>query len=196
MNPARAAALLNGRAQAFSIGLGGERLTDQDVAHAIGKMWHPGARLYGRVKWAGQEKYFDELLELTLGNLLALQSLDAWSEVQPGELKRVARLVLTEAIYPRLCATCHGIGSMMVEKQRGDKRRRRNAQAVLKLVCPDCKGEGSRSYSERTLAGSAKIGRNRWERVWSKRYHHQIKPIVDKYERLFWQGMKRALRDH
>ena len=197
MNPARAAALLNGRAQSFSIGLGGDRITDQDIAHALGKLWHEGARLYGRAKWAGQEQYFVPLLAHFLNSVKALQSLDCWTDIKPGELERIAKLALVESLYPKLCSTCGGLGALMVEKQkRGRPRLKKTPTAVLKIPCPKCRGEGIQEHAEFALAKTAQVSRRRWANVWSSRYHGQIMPLVDKYERLFWVGIRRALREN
>jgi hypothetical protein len=196
VNPAKATALLNGKAQAFDLGLGGEPVTSSDIAHAIGMMWHPGARLYGRVKWAGQDDYFDPLLIQMVRAVKAVASFDAWNNVRPGELERLAKLALVEQIQPRLCGTCRGLGGLMVEKQkRGRPKAKKTSTALLKIICPKCQGEGCLPHSEKLLSRTAGIKRDRWENVWSERYHFQIVPIVEKWELLFWRGMRRALRE-
>ena len=195
MNPAKATALLNGRVQGFTLGLGGEHLSDADMAHAIGKLWHEGARLYGRVKFAGQDVYFDELLEYFMRDMKALKSLDGWSDATPGELKCIAKLALVESLFPKQCPTCKGIGSLMIEKQKRGRPSKKAIAPTLKIVCDDCAGEGIRPHTEFMLAKTAQISRRRWTNVWSYRYHHQVTPLVDRYEQLFWRGIRRALRE-
>lgn len=196
MNPIKAAALLNAKVQNFGLGIGGERITDADIAHAMGKLWHEGARLYGRVKWARQDEYFDPLLAHIVTATRLISDQEGWTGVRRGEVERLARLALVESIAPRLCVLCSGRGSLMTIKRKpGRPKAQLSAQEVLKVDCPMCNGEGSRPHTEHSLARTAKIGRWRWDNVWSARYHDKIQPITEKYENLFWAGMKRVLSD-
>lgn len=197
MNPAKAAALLNGKVQSFAMGLGGEKVTDQDIAHAFGKIRHDGARALGRLKWAGHSQSYRVLYDTLMGNVVALRIIDDWRDVKAGDLDKLVKLAIHVSINPNLCAECHGIGAVMIEKHktRGRPRKRRKPAATLKVVCPVCKGNGSIPHSERYLATQGGFGRWRWERTWAFRFHQQVSPILDKYERLFWAGLRRVLRD-
>ena len=195
MNPAKAAALLNVKRQNFGVGLGGEKLVEEDVAHAMGKLWHAGSRLYGRVKWARQDQYFDPLLAHIVSAVYKIRDQEGWTGIYDGELERIARLALVGSIAPTLCNLCSGRGNLMMSKQRrpGRPKAKKVAAGVLKVQCPVCLGEGSRPHTEFMLAKTAQIGRWRWENIWSKRYHEHIKPLTEKYGALFWAGMKRIL---
>lgn len=191
MNPVKAAALLNARVQSFSTYTGGDRLNSQDIAHAQGKMWHPGARLFGRVKWADQEEYQEKLLKLLIAEVEKLSAELKWRAWE-GEIERVCKLALYESLTPKLCSTCRGLGEFVIYSgKRG--RPKRGAKPDLKVVCEDCAGTGIRSFADYKRSTWTKISRSRWRNVWSQRYKENIQPITDKMETLYWSMMRRLL---
>lgn len=193
MNPAKAAALLNGRVQSFSLNLGGDRLSDQDIAHAMAHIWHPGARLLGRVKWAGNDKLSLKLLSMVVTECNHLVVEQGWGQVNQAELIRVCKLAVNETVLPKLCPTCRGLGQFVVSQGKVG-RPPKGAKPDLKIECTTCLGTGTIARSEWAMAKAAGLTPGRWRRVWSDRYHDAILPILDRYEAMFWAGMRRALQ--
>ena len=189
MNPAKAAARLNGKRQTFQPGIGGESITEHDIAHAMGSLWSDGAALLGRVKWAGQEEYMTKLVKFLVLEVTTLSNQQKWLCTK-DEIEKVCRLAIHESISPKLCRSCNGLGELWVKKSPG--RPKANSPPDLRIVCQACEGSGTKQLSVSRLAETAGMNWQKFNRHWLQRYG-QITGIVSKYERLFWSGINRKL---
>ena len=190
MNPAKAAALLNGGIQKFVRGFGKPELTASDVAAACAQIKSDGARLLGRVKWAGQESLTEVLVQhLKLDMLLKYPH---WITEQ-AELEKVCHLAVKEIVTPPLCHECGGRGEKMVAPGR-KRGRPGKGKKVLKEICAVCGGSGIRQRRQFSLSTAAKIGRRRWNSTWAGRYKDVVSKEVYDYESIFFDELKKYLR--
>ena len=183
MNAAKVVARLNPPAQRYEKGMGGfGAVTENDILLALSLITSDGARLLGRVLYAGHTQFRRELwLTMVLEAHIAAGR-DNWRA--PGaETGRVCDLALNEFMRPRRCGYCKGheaVPDPMIPR--------------LKTSCPKCAGHGSRPWGDSTRARVAKMGRKYWEKHWSERYGHTILPILDKYHDIFWYSLAKRLK--
>lgn len=216
MNPAKAAARLNGKVQswesqvnalqaalararrprgtarcrstrqAFLVGL-----TEHDIALAFALISSNGARLLGRVMYAGQDVYKLDLALCTVLELRGLPGVDQWTE--PGaELLRVVQTAINERIRNPLCVVCHGREYM--PRVSDDPYTLGNE--ALRVVCPECNGQGPGAWGSRTRASHSGMSRKYFENHWAARYRDVILPKLDRYHDVFWDGLKRRMENY
>lgn len=201
MNPAKLVAMINGNVQKYVKGIGGPVLTPEDVALALSLVKNKGARLLGRVKYAQQEQYRGDLIFHLFVEVITLAGRERWripKVTESDELYNICRLAIMEATEPRICRDCGGRGFEMVIPGIARRKRGRPKQGEVKplrVECSRCEGKGLLAWRNFTRVRHSGVKRWRWEKVWAKRYREQILTIVDRYEWLFWRGMRYKLRD-
>lgn len=184
MNAAKAVARINPRIHCFERGIGGfGAITEADILLALSLITSQGARLLGRVLYAGQANFQPDLwLTMTLETHI-VAGREGWKE-SGAETGRVCRLALREFLSPRHCSYCKGQESVP------DPTNPR-----LMISCQKCAGQGSRAWSESRRAREAEMGREYWQNHWNERYCNRILPVLDKYHDILWQGIARRLGD-
>jgi len=202
MNAAKIAAILNGSVQKYVKGIGGPLLTSEDVALAVSLISNEGARLLGRVKYAQQSEHFNTLVFRLYVEVITIAGREHWpvpKVTESDELYNVCRLAVLESTKPRTCRECGGRGFVMVMPGRPRRKRGRPRQKevpeLLRVECPRCEGQGILAWRNFTRVRHSGLKCWRWDKVWARRYKDRILPIVDKYEWLFWRGLRHKLRD-
>ena len=183
MNAAKIIARINPHAHRFERGIQGfGALNEHDILLALSLISSDGARLLGRVLYAGHTQFRHDLWLTMVLEAHVAAGRDNW--LAPGEeTGRICNLALTEFMRPRRCSYCKGQESVP------DPTNPR-----LKVDCPKCEGQGSRPWGDFTRARVAKMGRKYWGKYWSERYGNTILPMLDKYHDIFWQGMAKRLK--
>lgn len=205
MNPARAVALLNARTARPMRSARGIAITPEDVALALAWVASPSARLLGRVKYAGQERFAGALVAGVVARLEAVAEREGWGrdQIDSFELLHVAKLAVQEFCEPRVCRRCGGRGFRLgvYDAETGRWRFGGFTQQTLpgshyeRVNCPACEGLGAFPWLEAQRARLARLGRWRWRSVWAGRYREAVLPILDDAEGIFWQRVRALLRD-
>lgn len=190
MHPAYAAALLNAKVQRYLIGLGGEVITAQDIAHGFALINHEGAQLLGRAKYAGQEPAYWGLVAMIIERLTRLAHRHKWG-LNSFQLFDLSRLAVEETLLPKVCRKCAGRSFVLQPKQafaRGE-----TAQ-YIRTDCPQCNGQGSYPWKEYRRVRTMGVGRWYWRHRLKEPYLTRVLPILDRYEDIFYKRLSRSLR--
>lgn len=183
MNAAKAVARINPHIHRFEVGISGfGAITDRDILLALSLITSEGARLMGRVLYAGQDEYKRDLGLCLILEVNAVAGRENWKDPE-GETNRVCQVAMKEYLRARLCGYCKGQESVPDP-----------ANTAKKITCPRCKGQGGHVWGEATRARYAKMGRIYWKNHWSERYKNTVLPMLDKYHDIFWQGLARRLK--
>jgi hypothetical protein len=179
VNCAKLAGRLNPKVSAWTIGLGPPVLSNDDILLALSLISSSGARLLGRVMYAGQQVYAHDLVLC-----LALE-LTGKARVpdRPGdELYAVCQTGVREYTRVKQCPICRGQEGIP-DPQRPE----------LIVVCPQCQGMGPRAWGEATRARSSNMGRRFWANRWAAFYADEVMPRLGLYDELFWRGLTKRL---
>lgn len=174
-------ALLTCRVQRFHLAPGGiPNLTAEDIAHALGTIKNENARLYVRVKFAGQTRFADALACAIRRHIMLRKMDNGWRLPRPGFLFDLATLMLIEAIDPLICTTCEGTAQ-------------RATTTGSVLVCEACNGAGQRRFTESDRIKMLGINKSSWYDPWSGRYRDAQIEIIDKWEDIALNAMAKRL---
>jgi hypothetical protein len=191
MNPAKCAALLNGKVQKFEKGVGGLIFTTEDAALAIAGVRERPVRLIGRIKYAGQHEFAGQLVFELMRAVRSYARRDGWRMPDDLGLYAVCQLAVHEAVTPRLCGYCKGRGQTLA--LHGARGRPRFAPKPLKVDCPKCAGEGVliwRHYGRWKRTG---INRKRWMLRWAGLFDKAVAPILADWENDFFRVVRKRL---
>lgn len=192
MNPAKAAALLNGKVQKFEKGVGGQIFTLEDAALALALVRSRPVRLLGRVKYAGQPECADPLVYQLMQAVRRRARRERW--VLPDDLGLwvVCQLAVHEAVTPRLCGYCEGRGQVLQLKQsRG--RPAKTAPKPLKVDCPKCEARGVVPWRHYGRWKRTAINRKRWTLRWAGLFDKVIAPTLSDWESDFFRVVRKRL---
>jgi hypothetical protein len=173
MNPAALLIKVTARAAPFEIVPSSfQRISPEDVSHALGLIKHDGASLLIRVKWAGQAQFIQDLdIKFWLA-IVALSNFENWPypEKFKGEelYRNMGRLALSESIDPNICLECGGSAIEITPEGRIEK-------------CSPCRGTGKSHHSERSRARILGMAWETYRHVWNDRYR-KIQGMVDLWE--------------
>jgi len=180
-------ALLTTRIQRFSVTSGGvPAITADDVAHVLGLIAHDGARLYARVKYAGDMRYADGLAQAIRSQLIRTRMLEGelgkmWRVPRPDFLLDIARLIVAEAVDPHTCTWCDGRAEVRPE----------NGAVIM---CDACAGTGQRRIRDADRARLIGIAKSSWSETWSARYRDAQIETVDRWEDMIHRALRTRLR--
>jgi len=181
MNPKELLALLAPRVQRFHLAPGGiPSLTPEDVAHALGMIHNDLARVYARVKYAGQYEY-SEGLALGLRRHILVKKVDEnWRIPRKEFVLDMSFMMLAEAVDPNTCRWCWGRAE--VKPEDGPV-----------IVCSACDGQGRRKIRDLDRARIMGISKQSWSTNWAERYQEIQDETVHKWEDLFSGAMKKRM---
>ncbi len=154
-------------------------ITESDVAHALGLCQIYESALLGRVKWARQEEYMNELV-----NYLSLRFLDnnreyrtpkSWIGKDP--IRKLCKMALDEFSGSQLCGECRGKGSVKIE--------------ALIVDCIECEGHGVISHKDNRpwKFGVTEKEWGKWERLYGS-----ILKDLDHLENYLTGSLRRTMR--
>ena len=159
--------LLSAHAQTYEISASDwNRLTWEDVAHAIADIKNEGARWLGRIYILDQKEFCLDLINYLVRDVIVRRRI----KNHTLRLDQVCMLALYNFIGVPWCQTCHGAEQIQDEKIIG------------KFTCPDCDGvRTKRKPTERELANTLGVPVSGWHYIWAPRYDE----ATDTLERLF-----------
>lgn len=186
MNPASLLALVTARAIPFEIMASSyQRITPEDVLHAMGSIKHEGASMLIRVKWAGQYYWVPELERLLWLAILGLAKREFWKypkSMEGKELYRgMSKLALSENINPNICLECGGCGQEITPEGKLSN-------------CKPCRGSGKSTHSDRSRSRLLDMPREEFRDYWSDRYR-RVQGIADSWESLALSSIHRKVKD-
>lgn len=185
MNPASLLALVTARAIPFEIQASSyQRITQEDVLHAMGSIKHGGASLLIRVKWAGQEHWTPELDRLFWLAICAMAKQEKWSNPKSGSnelYRKMGQLALAENISPNICLECGGCGKEITPQGKLEN-------------CKPCRGSGKSNHSDRSRARLLGMPWETFRESWVDRYR-RIQGIADAWESLALSAMHRKITE-
>lgn len=173
MNPAALLAKVTARALPFEIVPSAyQRISPEDVLHALGLIKHDGASLLIRVKWAGQDQFMRDLDVKFWFAVVDLSNAEQWP--YPQKLKgrefyrNMGRLTLAENISPNICLECGGSGMEIKPDGKLDN-------------CSPCRGSGRSQHSDRSRARILDMPWETYRQGWSERYR-RVQGMADMWE--------------
>lgn len=185
MNPAALLVKVTARALPFEIVPSAyQRISPEDVLHALGLIKHDGASLLIRVKWAGQAQFMADLDRKFWVAIMDLSNAENWpypEKLRGQEFYRnMGRLALSENISPNICLECGGSGLEILPEG--------------KLVdCKPCRGTGRSSHSDRSRARLLNMPWETFRQGWTDRYR-KIQGMVDLWESIGLSVVARRIR--
>ncbi|MBF0427261.1 MAG: hypothetical protein HQL66_15720 [Magnetococcales bacterium] len=170
MNPKRALTHLSTRITRYADTVSGGHplLSWDDVAGALPK--DPLQALMIRVKWAGENQFWQDLVWWALQELWPKY----WGTQDPRRAQRMMELVVRDWIDPGICHRCggHEIDGRTVLRTRDKKHPFR--------TCPTCQGTGiRRARSGRDIAKHIGIDEKTWRDIWRDRFTHMEATLND-----------------
>lgn len=172
MNPAALLAKVTTRAMPFQvIPSAYQRITAEDVLHALGTIKHDGASLLIRIKWAGQTQFVQDLdIKFWLA-IVDLSTSEGWTyPVRRGSefYRNMGRLALAETISPNICLECGGTSIEITEEGKIEK-------------CTPCRGTGKSRHSDRSRARLLNMPWETFRQGWTDRYR-KVQGMADLWE--------------
>jgi hypothetical protein len=187
-DPRELLARLTAKPQHFAQAPGGVTYLDQiDLAHVLGKIKHPYAKLYARVKYADQKVFADELAiglrqevcsKLQIGQWRIPRNKDGYP--RKDFILDLCRLALFESIDPGICMHCGGWGSELNDNGKIDP-------------CRMCKSSGRYKIMEIDRAISMQLTKQSWGTPWGPRYR-EIVTILDRWDELIGGAVHNRLK--
>jgi predicted RNA-binding Zn-ribbon protein involved in translation (DUF1610 family) len=142
------------------------RLTWEDIAHAIADIKNDGARWLGRIYVLQEFRYAGSLTDYLADDLMRRRRV----RKPTPRLTVVCALALHNFIEYPWCPSCNGAEKIQEEKVIG------------KFTCPDCGGIRTKTKpTARELAGALEIPLSGWQYIWGPRYEEAWNTL----ERLF-----------
>ena len=155
-DPRELLTLLTDKVQQFFT-LGGDPFyTSDEVAYILSHVKNPNARLFARVKYAGQLIFSEELARSTRMEVLKTDNIRKWQAPRPDWILDMARLAIYEDVDPFRCPVCKGIETRLIEGKI--------------INCEACKGTGGAYFTDADRARILKLDRSNWSRIWRFRY--------------------------
>jgi len=181
-DPRELLSLLTARVQRFQVAPGGiPAITSDDIAHALGMIQHDTARLYARVKYAGEYKYA-EGVALAIRRYILMNKLENhWRIPRPNFLFDMSCLMLAEAVDAHTCPWCDGRAEVRPE-------------SGPVIVCDACKGTGRRAIKDTDRARLLDVSRSSWSDTWGPRYKETQTETVDKWDDLIAGALRKRIR--
>lgn len=158
-------------------GYGG--LTQADVAYALGRVYHKGAGLLLRIKYADQREFLNQLESRLLRDVRREAMRERWRIHKPQVLEKLVQIAIIELVNPMRCIRCKG----------REYVRRQN----LWVVCRYCEGSGRLRLPNRYIYSFVGLDKRAWDRMWRERYTNVIYPLVNKYEAIGLGSLKKSL---
>lgn len=173
MNPAALLAKITARSVPFEvIPSAYQRITPEDVLHALGGIKHSGASLMVRVKWAGQNQFLQDLeikFWLTIVNVANAEKWPYPIKKKGKEFYRdMGRLALAENISPNICLECGGSSIQITPEGKLEE-------------CSPCRGTGRSHHSDRSRARILGMPWETYRQLWNERYR-RVQGMVDLWE--------------
>ena len=183
MNPASLLARITTRARILEIMASAyQRISPEDVVHALGLVNHTGAVLLLRVKWAGQEQFSYDLERMFWFHVIDISNREKWPypvKMRGQEFYRnMSRLALAENISPNICMECGGSGIEIIEGKLED--------------CPPCRGSGKSNHSDRSRARMLGMPWPTYQHHWQDRYK-RVQQSLDLWESIGLGAVSRRL---
>lgn len=173
MNPAELLAKVTARAAPLEVLPSAfQRITPEDVVHALGMIKHDGASLLIRIKWAGQSEFVQDLDIKFWISVVNLANSEHWP--YPEKLKgkefyrNMGRLALAENINPNICLECGGSSIQITPAGKLEE-------------CSPCRGTGRSQHSDRSRARLLGMPWETYRHLWNERYR-KIQGMVDLWE--------------
>lgn len=185
-DPRELLALLTTRVQRFAVAPGGiPAITADDIAHALGMIQHDTARLYARVKYAGEVRYAEGVAGAIRSQLIRSRMIDCdlgkiWRVPRPDFLIDMGYLLLAEAVDPHTCSWCDGRAE--VRPETGPV-----------IVCGACKGTGRRPMKDFDRARLMGLAKSSWSETWSQRYRDAQVETVDRWDDMIAGAIKKRM---
>src|SRR5690348_6721006 len=108
-DPRELLTLLTDKVQQFFTLGGDPYYTSDEVAYILAQIHNPNARLYARVKYAGQMAFAEELALSMRSELASTDDIRRWQVPRPDWVLDLARLAISEDVDPNKCRVCKGI---------------------------------------------------------------------------------------
>jgi hypothetical protein len=180
-DPRELLALLTSKVQQFAVADGGiPAYTASDVAYILAHVDDPMARLYARIKFAGEKQHSEELAESMRISLLYLDGIGKWRVPRPDWILEMCRLALWEDIDPHVCGTCQGRGSALIEHKL--------------VTCQPCGGSGKVSLRDTDRSRMLNISKSSWSEPWRSRYRRIQSHTLDRWWRIIGAEISRQKR--
>lgn len=187
-DPRELLARLAAKPQHFAQAPGGVVYLDQiDLAHVLGKIKHPYAALYARVKYADQMIFMEELalgLRYTINTKLAINEWRIPKNKDDYPRKEfildLCRLALYESISPGVCVYCGGWASEIDDSGQINN-------------CRVCNGTGKQKVLEIDRANAMQISKQSWGTPWGPRYR-EILEIPGNWDDLIVGAVHKRLK--
>lgn len=154
-------------------------LTSLDVAGAMG-MGHIPRReaVLLLVKYCDDRTMIHELWAYWFADRMQKAWREKWVRKR-GDVEKLSRLTLEEHIDGKICKTCCGVGSVIVDSKKRD--------------CHVCEGVGRRYAGEPTLADYFGVSRRQYRQVWEPRVA-DARGELNRWEIEAAEAVARALR--
>lgn len=180
-DPRELLALLTAKVQRFQVAPGGiPAITPEDVSHALGMIHSDEARLYARLKYAGQSEYAEGVALAIRRHVLLRKADKNWRIPRKDWILDMAYMMLAESIDPNVCPWC--VGRAEVRPEHGPT-----------ITCSACKGTGKKTMRDSDRARLMGVAKSRWSEVWGERYKECQIETLDKWEDIFSGALRKRL---
>lgn len=154
------------------------RYTQADVAHALSFVQSKGARLVGRVRYARQMEFADELIHELVMGLKRKAKRERWKGIAP--ITRIATVAVSMYASPRRCQQCQGVGA-----------RKWGAKV---LVCDKCKGSSWETTANEDIIGAIGVDAEAWDKTWQRRFGFAMEEL-GRWDSECIRDLRKALND-
>ena len=169
-DPRELFSFLCARVQHFAMAPGGiPGITQEDVAHAMGKIKNEGAVRFAGIKYAGQYQDSEEFVLSLRRKILSRSEIANWRVPRANFILDLCWMALVEVVGPHTCPYCQGTQNVVI----GGKMEH----------CHTCKGDGHILINAQKRAGFMLCTESAWSHSWSGRYD-DIRRIVVNYDEM------------
>lgn len=160
-------ALLTARVQRFQLAPGGiPDITQEDIAHAMGRIESKSGSVLIRVKYCGRAEDLHSL-DLIIWTTI-LEMYPQWTG-EPGYVKggefvrKLCQMALAEHMDDHRCPVCKGTSSKIKEDLK-------NVFHQDQVYCETCGDSGKVYPTEEFRASMIGLNMRFWDRVWGEKY--------------------------
>lgn len=169
---------LNAKGQNLSfLPAGFDSLDQEDICHAVSMVQSTGARLLGRVRYADQPVFLDELQHQLMLELKRYALREKWKNITP--MVTMVRIIPDMYCKVPRCRKCKGIGQRMWGNRL--------------VTCRVCRGHGWEFIPQSDIAEKLKVSESEYTRTWRKRVGLAF-DILARWDQILCDEFAKAIR--